>query len=128
MGAVVILVIASMLLPAVFSPLLQKLVPYFILFFSLLVVVPLVSLRLYRLDNINKIIGWTFIGLGAEFVVFPVPLLILVLIFPSTDSLVIGGVLLTSSVVLGVPAGLTSIVIGGFILKRRSLQYSPINR
>ncbi len=76
-GLIVILVLITMFLPSLFPPSIQNSVPLLIFIFSLLVVAPLIARRLYRLNDIKGILAWTFMGIGAEFIVFPVPLLFL---------------------------------------------------
>lgn len=120
-GLIVILVLITMFLPSLFPPSIQNSVPLLIFIFSLLVVAPLIARRLYRLNDIKGILAWTFIGIGMEFIVFPVPLLFLIFKFPSIVGLIFGGVVMISSVVFGIPAGLISIAIGMFLLKRHRL-------
>ncbi len=117
-GLIVILVLITMFLPPLFPPPVQNSVPLLIFIFSLLVVAPLIARRLYRLDDIKGILAWTLIGIGMEFIVLPVPLLFLIFKSPSSAGLILGGVVMISSVVFGVPAGLISIAIGMFLLKR----------
>ncbi len=119
MGLVVILVIATVPMASHFSAGIQRSYSFFIFFFSLLIVVPLVSRRLNRLPDIKKILGWTFIGLGAEFLIFPVTILFLVLGSPSIMALLLGGMTFTLSVVFGIPAGLISFIMGISLIKSR---------
>jgi hypothetical protein len=120
-GLIVILVLITMFLPSLFSPPVRNIVPLLIFIFSLLVAAPLIALRLNRLNDIKGILAWTFMGIGMEFIVFPVPLLFLIFKLPSSAGLVFGGVVMVSSVVFGLPAGLISIAIGIFLLKRHRL-------
>jgi predicted ABC-type exoprotein transport system permease subunit len=117
MGLVVILVIAALPLASHFSLRIQRSYSFFIFFFCLLVVVPLVSQRLNRLPDIKKILGWTFMGLGAEFLVFPVTILFLVLSSRSIGFLFFGGMTFALSVVFGIPASLISFIMGISLIK-----------
>jgi predicted ABC-type exoprotein transport system permease subunit len=119
MGLVVILVITTMPLVSHFSLGIQRSYSLFIFFFSLLVVVPLVSRRLNRLPDIKKILGWTFIGLGAEFFIFPVTILFLVLSSRSIGFLLLGGMTFALSVVFGIPASLISFIMGISLVKSK---------
>jgi hypothetical protein len=119
MGLVVILVIATLPLASHFSLGIQRSYSLFIFIFSLFVVVPLVSRRLNRLPDIKKILGWTFIGLGAEFLIFPVTILFLVLSSPSIVALLLGGMAFAFSVVFGIPASLISFVMGISLIKSK---------
>ncbi len=120
-GLIVILVLITMFLPSLFPPLVRNSVPLLVFIFSLLVAAPLIALRLNRLNDIKGILAWTFMGIGAEFIILPVPLLFLVFKFPSSAGLIFGGVVMISSVIFGIPAGLISIAIGMFLLKRHRL-------
>jgi hypothetical protein len=120
-GLIVILVLITMFLPSLFPPPVRNSVPLLVFIFSLLVAAPLIALRLNRLNDIKGILAWTFMGIGVEFIVFPVPLLFLIFKFPSSAGLIFGGVVMISSVVFGIPAGLISIAIGIFLLKRHRL-------
>ncbi|MCZ7398889.1 MAG: hypothetical protein O8C62_04285 [Candidatus Methanoperedens sp.] len=119
MGIVVILVIAALPMASHFSLGIQRSYSLFIFFFCLLVVLPLVSRRLNRLPDIKKILGWTFIGLGAEFLIFPVTMLFLVLSSPSIVALLLGGMAFALSVVFGIPASLISFIMGISLIKRK---------
>jgi hypothetical protein len=119
MGLVVILVIATVPMASHFSSGIQRSYSVFIFFFCLLVVVPLVSRRLNRLPDIKKILGWTFIGLGAEFLIFPVTILFLVLSSPSIMALLLGGMTFALSVVFGIPASLISFIMGISLIKTK---------
>jgi hypothetical protein len=114
MGIVIILVLLTMFLPF------QKIAdPYIIFLLSLILVFPLLFVRLNRLDAQKKILGWTFIGLGAQLLVLPLPLVFIILKFPSTAGLLFGGIILTGSAVLEIPAGLLTIAGRVFLVKRR---------
>ena len=117
MGAVILLVLISML-PQV--PELAKIMhPYVILTFSLLIVFPFISIRLGRLESQNKVIGWTLIGLGTQLFVIPIHLLFIILGSPPTTSgLLFGGMILTGSMIFGVPAGMLTAAAGSYLLKR----------
>ncbi len=119
MGLVVILVIATLPLASHFPLGIQRSYSLFIFFFCLLVVVPLVSRRLNRLPDVKKILGWTFIGLGAEFLSFPVTILFLVLGSPSAIALLLGGMTFALSVVFGIPASLISFIMGISLIKSK---------
>jgi predicted ABC-type exoprotein transport system permease subunit len=119
MGLVVILVIATVPMASHFSLRIQRSYSVFIFFFCLLVVVPLVSQRLNRLPDIKKILGWTFIGLGAEFLIFPVTILFLVLGSPSIMALLLGGMTFVLSAVFGIPASLISFIMGISLIKSK---------
>ncbi len=118
MGIVIILVVLTMFLPFQADP-------YIIFLLSLIVVFPLIWSRLNQLDGQNKILGWAFMGLGAQLLVLPLPLVFIILKFPSTSSLLLGGVILTGSLVFGVPAGLLAVAAGLFLVKRRQFRISP---
>ncbi len=120
-GLIVILVLITMFLPSLFPPPVRNNIPLLIFIFSLLVAAPLIALRLNRLNDIKGILAWTFMGIGAEFIILPVPLLSLIFKFPSSADLIFGGVVIVSSVIFGIPAGLISIAIGMFLLKRHNL-------
>jgi predicted ABC-type exoprotein transport system permease subunit len=119
MGLVVILVIATVPMASHFSLVIQRSYSFFIFFFCLLVVIPLVSHRLNRLTDIKKILGWAFIGLGAEFLIFPVTMLFLVLSFPSIVALLFGGMTFALSIIFGIPAGLISFIMGISLIKSK---------
>ncbi len=117
MGLVVILVIMTMPFVSHFSSGFQRGVSLFIFIFSLLVVAPLVSRKLYRIDGANKIIGWTFIGTGAEFLVFPLSLLFVIKFASSLGGFLVLTTLFVSSLVIGLFAGFTSIAIGVLLIR-----------
>lgn len=114
MGIVIILVLLTM-----FLPLQQIADPYIIFLFSLIFIFPILCARLNRLDAQKRILGWTFIGLGAQLLVLPLPLVLMILKFPSAAGFLFGGIILTGSAVLGMPAGLLTIAAGVFLVKRR---------
>ncbi|MCX9009842.1 MAG: hypothetical protein OIN66_01855 [Candidatus Methanoperedens sp.] len=119
MGAVVILVLITGSFAPVLPPALQGNLPLFVFLLSLLVIMPLVYLRLCRLDGISRIMGWTFIGLGTEFLAFPVSLLFIIRSASSPGTLLMSLAILTFSVIFGVAAGLVCTAIGVFLIKRR---------
>lgn len=112
MGIVIILVIFTMFLPF-------QVDPHLVFLLSLIVVFPLIWSRFNRLDRQKNIFGWTFIGLGAQLLVLPLPLMIIIFKFPSTTGFLFGGIILAGSLVLGVPAGLLTAAAGMFLIKRR---------
>lgn len=112
MGIVIILVLFTMFL-------LFQADPYIVFLLSLLVVFPLIWQRLNQIDRQKNIFGWTFIGLGAQLLVLPLPLMFIILKFPSNTGLLFGGIILTGSLVIGVPAGLLTAAAGVFLIKRR---------
>jgi len=114
MGIVIILVLLTM-----FLPIQQIADPYIIFLLSLIFVFPLLCARLNRLNAQKKILGWTFIGLGVQLLILPLPLVFIILKFPSTAGFLFGGVILTGSAVFGIPAGLLTIAAGMFLVKRR---------
>lgn len=114
MGIVILFVLFTMFLPFA-----QIADPYIIFLFSLIVVFPLLFVRLNRLDMQQRILGWTFIGLGVQLLVLPLPLVIIILKIPSTAGFLFGGMILTGSAVFGIPAGLLTIAAGVFLVKRR---------
>ena len=119
MGLVVILVVVTGTLASFFSPSIQKNIPSFIFIFSLLVIVPLLSRRLSRLDGMRKMLGWTFIGLGAEFMAFPLSLMFLIKSAPSLGILLVLTAVFAYSLVFGVLAGVISIAIGILLIRKK---------
>ncbi|MDD5473985.1 MAG: hypothetical protein PHU34_07530 [Candidatus Methanoperedens sp.] len=117
MGLVVILVVMTMPFVSNFSLGIQRSISLFIFMFSLLVVAPLVSRKLYRIDGTKKIIGWTFIGTGAEFLVFPLSLLFVVKSASSLGGILLMATLFTVSLIIGLLAGATSIAIGIMLIR-----------
>ncbi len=121
MGVVIILVILTMLLPFQADP-------YFIFLLSLIIVFPLIGSRLNRLDGQYKILGWSFMGLGAQLLVLPLPLLLIILKFQTPSGLLFGGLILTGSLVFGVPAGLLTVASGVSLVKRRQFYINTISK
>ncbi len=128
MGLIVILVIMTVPFTFHFSLSIQRSIPYFIFIFSLLTVVPLVSRRLNRLDGFKKILGWTFIGTGAEFLVFPLSLLFVIKSASSPGGFFVMTTLFVLSLVIGLLAGFTSIAIGIMLIKSDNIFSSAMNR
>jgi hypothetical protein len=96
----------------------QKTILILIIVLSL-ISIPLLSRKLNTLPDEKKILGWTFIWLGAEFILFPLMLFIFLMNFSSVIGLIIGGAVLTLSFIFGLPAGLISIVMGITLIKRK---------
>ncbi len=115
-GLIIILVLITAPFVSNFSLLLKKSTTLFIFFFLYLVIAPLISRRLNRFES-KKILGWAFVGIGAESIMLPAALVFLILAVPS-DALFLG-VVLAYSVVLGIPAGLISAAIGIFLIKSK---------
>ena len=115
-GLTVILVLATVPLSSG-SSFAQKNLPYFILIFSLLVVAPVTARRLNHLSGLKKILGWTFIGTGAEFLVLPISFLFVVESISSHAGILVTATLFLLSFVIGMLAGLTSIVLGITLIK-----------
>ena len=101
-----------------FSISVQKIILVSILILSL-ISIPLLLGKLNHLPDETKVLGWTFIGLGAEFILFPIMLFIFIMNFFSVIGLIIGGPILTLSFIFGLPAGLISIVMGITLIKRK---------
>jgi hypothetical protein len=121
MGLVVILVLITAPIASRFPLAIQRNIAFFIFFFSLLVIAPLVSRKLYGIDNLKKILGWTLIGTGAEFLVFPFSLLFILKSASSLGGILVITTLFVSSFVIGLLAGLISIVLGVLLIKSRSI-------
>lgn len=117
MGLVVILVIMTIPFVSHFSLEFQRSASLFIFMFSLLVVAPLVSRKLYRIDSTKKILGWTFIGTGAEFLVFPLSLLFVIKSASSAGGFFVIATLFAVSLVIGLLAGATSIAVGVMLIR-----------
>lgn len=117
MGAVVILVIVTAPLTSFFSPSIQKNIPPLIFIFSLVVIAPFVSRRLSRMDSMKKILGWTFTGLGAEFMAFPLSLILVIKSASSPGIILMLATVFAYSIVFGALAGVISITVGIFLIK-----------
>lgn len=96
----------------------QKNILVLILIISL-ITIPLIFGKFRQLPDEKKVLGWTFLGLGAEFILFPLMLFIFIMTYSSVIGLVIGGSVLTLSFIFGLPAGLISIVLGITLIKRK---------
>lgn len=128
MGLIVILVIMTAPFTSHFSLSIQRSIPYLIFIFSLLTVVPIVSRRLNRLDGFKKIVGWTFIGTGAEFLAFPFSLLFVIKSASSPGGFFVMTTLFVLSLVIGLLAGFTSIAIGIMLIKSDNIFSSAMSR
>ena len=118
-GSYILLVLLTAPAAPYFSPGIQKLILVFIFAFLLFLAVPLTYRRFDRLPDIRKVLGWTFIGLGVEFILFPFMLLIYIMNLSSVVGIILGMSILTMSFIFALPAGLISIVIGISLVKRR---------
>ncbi len=116
MGLVIIFVLLA--IPVRFSPLSQITDPYIIFIFSILILFPVIFQRLKKLESPKKILGWTFVGLGAQLLILPLPIVFIILKEPTTTSLLFGGMIFTGSAVFGIPAGLLTIAAGTFLARR----------
>ena len=121
MGIVIILVILTMLLPFQADP-------YIIFLLSIIIVFPFIWSRLNRLDGQNKILGWSFMGLGAQLLVLPLLLFLIILKFQSPSGLLFGGIILTGSLVFGVPAGMLAFAAGVILVKRHQFRINAISK
>lgn len=117
MGLVVILAVMSTPIVSGFSSGIQRGASLFIFLFSLLVVAPLVSRKFYGLSGIRKILGWTFIGTGAELLVFPLSLLLVVRQASSPGGFLLMTTFFVLSLVIGLLAGAASIAIGVMMIR-----------
>lgn len=118
-GLVVILVLATAPLISNLSLSIQRNISYIIFIFSFLAVAPLVSQRLKRLGSVKKILGWSFIGIGAEFLALPFSLLLSIKSVSSLAAVLVITTLFVSSLVFGLSAGLISIIIGILLIRSR---------
>ncbi|MCX9080660.1 MAG: hypothetical protein OIN83_00510 [Candidatus Methanoperedens sp.] len=118
-GLIILLVLLTALPLSYFSIMVQKLIMILIFVFSIIILVPVILRKLDRLPNEKQILGWTFIGLGAEFIIFPFMLLIYIFNFSSAISMIIGVSLVMLSLIFGLSAGLMSIVMGISLIKRK---------
>ncbi len=123
-GLIIVLVLITGAFISYFPLSIQKNIPSFIFIFSLLAVAPLIARRLNRLDDMKKILGWTFIGTGAEFIAFPVSLLFVIKSMSSLGVLLVTAMTITYLFIFGIPAGLISITIGIFLIKHRKFSLS----
>jgi len=117
-GLSILLILLTAPQVSYFSIPVQKIILVSILIFSL-ISIPFLSGKLNRLPDETRVLGWTFIGLGAEFILFPLMLFIFMMNFSSVIGLIIGISILTLSFIFGLPAGLISIVMGITLIKRK---------
>ena len=117
-GLIVILILLTGPFVPYFPGEIQKSIPSFIFILLLLTVMPILARNLNRQDDLEKILGWTFIGLGVEFIAFPLSLFFIIQSAASIGLLMVTVMLVTYSVVFGIPAGLMSISLGIFLLKK----------
>lgn len=118
-GLIILLVLLTSPLVAFFSSQVQKVILISIIILSFLIAMPLIFRKLNRFPDVKKVLGWTFLGLGTEFILFPFTLLIYILNLSSVIGIIIGVSILTVSFIFAIPAGLISIVIGISLVKRR---------
>ena len=117
-GLSILLILLTAPQVSYFSIPVQKIILVSILILSL-ISIPLIQGKLKRLPDETKVLGWTFMVLGAEFILFPLVLFIFVMNFSSVIGLIIGGSILALSFLFGLPAGLISIVMGITLIKRK---------
>lgn len=117
-GLSILLILLTAPQVSYFSIPVQKIILISILILSILSI-PLIWGKLKRLPDETKVLGWTFIVLGAEFILFPLMLFIYIMNFSSVIGLIIGGPILALSFIFGLPAGLISIVAGITLIKRK---------
>ncbi|KAB2944428.1 MAG: hypothetical protein OIN84_17495 [Candidatus Methanoperedens sp.] len=118
-GLIILLVLLTAFPMSYFSISVQKLILILVFIFPLIVAMPLIFKKLNRLHDEKKILGWTFMGLGAEFILFPFMLLIYIFNFSSVFSIIIGGTIIIFSLIFGLSAGLISIITGISLVNRR---------
>lgn len=118
-GLFILLVLLTALPMSYFSNSVQKLVMILVFIFTLIAALPLILKKLNRLPDEKKIVGWTFIGIGLEFILFPLLLLIFILLFhfSSAFSIIIGVSIMMISLIFGFSAGLISIIMGISLVK-----------
>lgn len=102
-----------------FSPGIQKYILVFIFAFLFFLAAPLIYKRFNRLPDIRMVLGWTFMGLGVEFILFPFMLLIYIMNLSQVVGIILGISILTMSFIFAFPSGLISIIIGISLVKRR---------
>ncbi|MCZ7362640.1 MAG: hypothetical protein O8C58_04815 [Candidatus Methanoperedens sp.] len=117
-GLIVILVIISDAFMQYFPVSIQKRIPSLIFILSILGVTPFLARKLNRLADIEKILGWTFIGLGVIFIAFPISLFFIIYSAASAGVLIFAVMVLTYSLVFGIPAGFISIAMGIFLIRQ----------
>lgn len=118
-GLIILLVLLTALPVSYFSISVQKLTLILIFIFSLIIAMPLIIRKLNRFQDDKKILGWTFIGLGMEFILFPFMLVFFIFNFSSVVGIIIGGSIMLLSLIFGLTAGLLSIVMGISLVKRK---------
>lgn len=118
-GLIILLVLLTAYPLSYFSIFVQKLILILVFIFPLIAAMPLIFKKLKRLPDEKKILGWTFMGLGAEFILFPFMLLIYIFNFSSVFSIIIGGTIIMLSLIFGLSAGLISIVTGISLVNRK---------
>ena len=119
-GLCILLILLTAPQVSYFSIQVQKIILVLILFVSILSI-PLLSRKLNHFPDEKKVLGWTFMALGAEFLLFPFMLFIFLMNFSSVIGLTIAGSILTLSFIFGFPAGLISIVMGITLIKENSI-------
>jgi hypothetical protein len=117
-GLSILLILLTAPQVSYFSISVQKIILVSILILSILSI-PYISGKLKRLPDETKMLGWTFLVLGAEFILFPLMLFIYIMNFSSFIGLILGGPILALSFIFGLPAGLVSIVMGITLIKRK---------
>jgi len=117
-GLIILFVLLTSPLVAFFSSQVQKVILISIIILSFFIAIPLIFRKLNRFPDVKKVLGWTFLGLGTEFILFPFTLLIYILNLSSVIGIIIGVSMLTLSFIFAIPAGLISIVIGISLVKR----------
>jgi hypothetical protein len=120
-GLFILLVLLTALPTSFFSIPVQKLVMILVFIFTLIAALPIILKKLNRLPDEKKILGWTFIGIGMEFILFPFMLLIFIIFFhfSSAFSIIIGVSIMMISLIFGLSAGLLSIIMGISLVKRK---------
>lgn len=118
-GLSILLVLLAALPMSYFPASIQKLILISIFAFLSIVALPLISIKLHQLPDEKKLLGWTFIGVGVEFLSFPFMVLIFILNFSSIVSIVIGGSIMILSLIFGLFAGLISIIMGISLVKKK---------
>ena len=118
-GLIILFVLLTAFPMSYFSISVQKLILILVFIFPLIVEMPLIFKKLNRLPDEKKILGWTFMGLGAEFILFPFMLLIYIFNFSSVFSIIIGGTIIMLSLIFGLSAGLISIITGISLVNRK---------
>ncbi|HEY6586131.1 MAG TPA: hypothetical protein VIY97_03085 [Candidatus Methanoperedens sp.] len=121
-GLIILLVLLTAFPMSYFSLSVQKLILILAFIFPLIVAMPLIIRKLKQLPDEKKILGWTFMGLGAEFILFPFMLLIYIFNFSSVFSIIIGGTIIMLSLIFGLSAGLISIITGISLVNRKKEQ------